>query len=94
MGSPIIYNNNYKSCCNWSWEESILPDKYLNRLQKLDFITVVSSYVKNVLINNGLKIPIYVTNNGYNHIQINNKSVNNNIYKINTNKTFKLFMYF
>lgn len=91
MGYPPTYSENYKICVNYGWEESVFPEEYLNRFQKLDYITVMSEYVKNTFINNGLKIPIFVTNNGYEHNEDESNIVpDKNTYEINTKKTFVL----
>lgn len=91
MGWPPTYSENYKICVNYGWEESLFPKEYLERFQKLDYITVMSDYVKFTLINNGLKIPIYVTNLGYDH-ELDNSKIKTKIrdYKIQSNKKFKL----
>jgi O-antigen biosynthesis alpha-1,2-mannosyltransferase len=91
MGYPPTYSENYKICVNYGWEESVFPEEFLTRFQKLDYITVMSEYVKYTLINNGLKIPIFVTNISYEHNENESNIVTNkNNYIIDTKKKFKL----
>ena len=83
---PDNFDDSYKILTNWGWEESIIPQKFIDKFQKLDFITVMSKYVKDILINNGINVPIFVTPLGkeVKNIEINK---NNNMFeKYNTKK--------
>ncbi len=54
---------------SYAWEESEFPLHYVNDFnENLDAVTVVSHYVKKVLQDSGVNIPIYVTHNGVDHI--------------------------
>ena len=44
---PDNFDETYKILTNWGWEESVIPKQFINKFQKLEFITVVSNYVKN-----------------------------------------------
>ncbi len=71
---------------SYGWEESGFPREYVEQFnQNLDGITVMSEYVKSVLIANGVTIPIEVVGLGVNHIL---KSTPKPI-ELNTNKKFK-----
>jgi hypothetical protein len=83
---PDNFDDSYKILTNWGWEESIIPQKFIDKFQKLDFITVMSKYVKDILINNGINVPVFVTPLGkeVKNIEINK---NNNMFeKYNTKK--------
>jgi glycosyltransferase involved in cell wall biosynthesis len=54
---------------NYAWEESAFPPDYILEFNRmLDGITVVSDFVKKVLIDNGVKIPVKTIGNGVDHI--------------------------
>lgn len=56
----------------YGWEESELPKKWINDFNLyLQGVTVMSSQVKKILIDNGLKIPIKVCGLGINHLHCN-----------------------
>ncbi len=71
---------------SYGWEESSFPRKYVEQFnQNLDGITVMSNYVKSVLINNGVTVPIEVVGLGANHIlKVTPKPI-----ELNTTKKFK-----
>lgn len=53
----------------YGWEESAFPRKYVEAFNRdLDVISVMSSYVKEVLVQNGVEIPIEVVGLGADHI--------------------------
>ncbi|MEQ8191112.1 MAG: glycosyltransferase, partial [Candidatus Eremiobacterota bacterium] len=53
---------------SYGWEESIFPEEYVRNFNSyLDGITVNSAYVKKILIDNGVVIPVYVTSLGADH---------------------------
>lgn len=70
----------------YGWEESAFPKAYVDSFnQNLDGITVMSHYVKNVLQNNGVTLPIAVVGLGAEHIlEVKAKPL-----KLKTNKRFK-----
>jgi len=82
---PNDFDESYKILNNWGWEESIIPKKFIDKFQKLDFITVISSYVKAILINNGVVLPIFITPNG-SSILTNSIKKTNLFNKYNTKK--------
>ncbi len=50
---------------SYGWEESSLPIEYIEQFNRnLDGITVMSNYVKRVLISNGVDVPIEVVGLG------------------------------
>lgn len=54
---------------SYGWEESAFPKEYVDSFnENLDGITVMSKYVKNLLKNNGVRIPIGVVGLGAEHI--------------------------
>jgi glycosyltransferase involved in cell wall biosynthesis len=54
---------------SFGWEESEFPLQYIEDFNKnLDGITVMSSYVKKVLVDNGVRVPISVTGLGIDYI--------------------------
>ena len=54
---------------SYAWEESAFPQEYVAAFNKdLDVITVVSAYVRDVLIQNGVTVPVEVIGNGADHI--------------------------
>jgi glycosyltransferase involved in cell wall biosynthesis len=53
----------------YGWEESVFPQEYVASFNRdLDVITVMSTYVKEVLVQNGVKVPIEITGLGADHI--------------------------
>ncbi len=71
---------------SYGWEESGFPRRYIEQFnQNLDGITVMSEYVKSVLISNGVTVPIEVVGLGANHIlKVTLKPI-----ELNTTKKFK-----
>lgn len=64
---------NMKGCLNvyhsFGWEESDFPLKDIEAFNRdLDGITVMTTYVRQVLIDHGLNIPVYVTGLGVDHL--------------------------
>jgi glycosyltransferase involved in cell wall biosynthesis len=54
---------------DYGWEESAFPQKYVNDFnQYLEGITVMSSFVKKVLIDSGVFVPVKVVGVGVDHI--------------------------
>ena len=52
----------------YAWEETGFPLTYVRQMnENLQLITVVSKHVKNILINNGVNVPIKVVGNGVDH---------------------------
>jgi len=71
---------------SYGWEESSFPLEYVQNFNaNLDGITVMSNYVKDVLQNSGVKVPIEVVGLGVEHI-LNHKP---RLLKLETNKKFK-----
>ena len=71
---------------SYGWEESAFPLEYVENFNAhLDGITVMSNYVKDVLRNNGVKIPIKVVGLGVEHIL----KATPKPFKLKTNKSFK-----
>ena len=61
--------NNVNILHSYGWEETEFPDQWVEDFnQYLDGITVMSNFVKNILINNGVSIPIKVSGLGIDHI--------------------------
>jgi len=55
---------------SYGWEESSFPREYVENFNKyLDGVTVMSSYVKNVLRANGVLVPMTVAGLGVEHLQ-------------------------
>lgn len=53
----------------FAWEESIFPARYVRSFNHgLELITVVSEYVRRVLRDSGVTVPVEVTGNGADHI--------------------------
>lgn len=53
----------------YGWEESAFPRAYANLFNRdLDLITVMSTYVKSVLEQNGVRIPVVVVGLGADHV--------------------------
>tara|TARA_Y100001968_G_scaffold300640_1_gene312211 strand:+ start:7814 stop:11497 length:3684 start_codon:yes stop_codon:yes gene_type:complete len=64
---------------SYGWEESQFPDDWVDEFNyHLNGISVMSEYVKNILISNGVSIPIAITGLGLDHF-----SEVNNIPKLN-----------
>lgn len=54
---------------SYGWEETGFPQQFVEAFNlKLDLITVVSLFVKKVLRDNGVRIPIAVVGNGVDHL--------------------------
>lgn len=54
---------------NYAWEESGFPLNWVEAFNdNLDAVTVTSRYVRKVMIDNGVRIPIAVVGNGVDHI--------------------------
>ena len=54
----------------YGWEESIFPDRWVNEFNcNLTGISVMSTQVKKVLIDNGIRLPIRVTPLGLDHLE-------------------------
>ena len=52
----------------YAWEETGFPIQYVMEINRhLQFMTVVSDHVRDILINNGINIPIKVVGNGVDH---------------------------
>jgi glycosyltransferase involved in cell wall biosynthesis len=71
---------------DYGWEESTFPPNYVDNFNRsLDGITVMSDFVKKVLIDNGVSVPIKTIGVGVDHIcEISSKQL-----KINLGTTFK-----
>lgn len=53
----------------YGWEESVFPEHYIQNFnRRLSGIACMSSYVAKVLSDNGVKIPLYITGIGADHI--------------------------
>ncbi len=62
MQSPIKFLHNY------AWEESGFPQKWVNDFNaNLDGMSCTSQYVKKIMIDNGVSIPMQVSGNGVDH---------------------------
>lgn len=71
---------------SYGWEESSFPKEYVKNFnQNLSGIIAVSNYVKDVLVNNGVNIPIKVISNPVNHVL----DFEAKEYKLKTDKSFK-----
>lgn len=54
---------------NYAWEESIFPRAYVDAFnQHLHLLAVTSQYVRKVMVDSGVTVPIVVTGNGVDHI--------------------------
>ncbi len=54
---------------NYAWEESIFPRAYVDAFnQHLHLLAVTSQYVRKVMVDSGVSVPIVVTGNGVDHI--------------------------
>ena len=59
----------------YAWEETGFPLEYVKEFNNyLQLITVTSNHVKNLLMNNGVNVPIYVTGNGIDHFPKNHSN--------------------
>jgi len=55
--------------CNYAWEESGFPTTYVDAFNRsLTHITVVSNYVRKVLLDNGVRAPLTVSGDGVDHL--------------------------
>ncbi len=55
---------------SYAWEETGMPASWVESFNSmLQGITVVSDHVRNILINNGVVVPVVVTGNGVDHWQ-------------------------
>ena len=73
-------NGIYNIFHSYGWEESEFPKAWVDSFNdSLQAITVMSSLVKKILIDNGVKIPIKVTGLGVDHVD-----------QINTDKEFSI----
>ncbi len=80
-------NGNYNILHSYGWEESSFPQAWVQSFNSsLQGITVMSSLVKKILIDNGVNIPIAITGLGLDHYDRINVD---NSYKLTTKK-FKL----
>lgn len=71
---------------SYGWEESSFPKEYVKNFnQNLSGIIAVSNYVKDVLINNGVTVPIKVISNSVDHIL----DLKPKEYPLKTTKKFK-----
>ena len=71
---------------SYGWEESEFPKDYLEEFNSsLDFLPVMSPYVKKVMIDNGIKIPVFVVGLGADHIL----KIKEKKYPLKTKKDFK-----
>jgi glycosyltransferase involved in cell wall biosynthesis len=53
----------------YGWEESAFPQQYVSAFNRdLDVITVMSSYVRDILVQNGVTVPVEVSGLGADHI--------------------------
>lgn len=54
---------------NYAWEESGFPREYAGQFNRaLTHITVLSNYVKKVLLDNGVRVPVSVSGAGIDHL--------------------------
>jgi glycosyltransferase involved in cell wall biosynthesis len=62
----------------YAWEETGFPLSYVREMNaNIQLISVVSKHVKNILINNGVNVPISVVGNGIDHYYaIKSKNIN------------------
>lgn len=87
MGRPeIVLRNLYpprvtdipaatRVLASWGWEESGLPLGWVTSFNdELNLITAVSRYVADLLVRNGVKVPIAVVGNGAEHVLANGAS--------------------
>jgi len=54
---------------SYGWEESVFPKEYVNHFNTyLDCLPVMSGYVKKVMIDNGITIPVHIVGIGVDHL--------------------------
>lgn len=54
---------------NYAWEESVFPGAYVDAFnQHLQMLAVTSQFVRKVMVDSGVTVPIVVTGNGVDHI--------------------------
>jgi len=71
---------------SYGWEESEYPKEFLEDFNRyLDLLPVMSPYVKKVMIDNGIEIPVYTVGIGVDHIL----SIKSKKYPLKTRKKFK-----
>jgi len=97
LHAPIVLRNPYpprvhdmkgliNAMTSYGWEESEYPKEYLEKFNLyLDVLPVMSPYVKKVMIDNGIKIPVEVVGIGVDHIL----SIKPRVYPLKTKKNFK-----
>lgn len=79
-------NSKVKLLHCYAWEETGYPFEWIQSFnQELDGVLCTSHHVKKVLIDNGLRLPAFVTANGCDHWE----SVNAEQYLLETTKTFR-----
>ena len=95
--APVVLRNPYpprvydmkglvNAMTSYGWEESEYPKPYLRDLNRyLDFLPVMSPYVKKVMIDNGIEIPVFVVGLGADHIL----RISPEKYPLKTKKSFK-----
>ena len=73
---------------SYGWEESEYLKEYLDDFERsFDFVCVMSPYVKKVLEDNGITIPVFFAGLGTDHI----KKIESKPYPLKTKKKFKFF---
>ena len=94
---PIVLRNPYpprvydmkgliNGMTSYGWEESEYPKEYLEDFNRyLDFLPVMSPFVKKLMIDNGINIPVYTVGVGVDHIL----TINSEKYPLKTKKSFK-----
>ncbi|AIQ98279.1 glycosyltransferase [Prochlorococcus sp. MIT 0801] len=66
------FDNGINILHSYGWEETEFPSEWIEEFNKnLDGLSVMSSQVKQILIDNGCQLPIKVTSLGVNHIKPN-----------------------
>lgn len=54
---------------NYGWEESVFPQQFVEYFNNgLDLVTTMSGFVRDVLLQNGVRVPVEVTGLGADHI--------------------------
>jgi glycosyltransferase involved in cell wall biosynthesis len=70
---------------SYGWEESLFPKEFMKVFnEKLDVLPVMSSFVKKILIDSGVKVPITITPLGVDHLD----KVKEEPYPLNTENKF------
>jgi glycosyltransferase involved in cell wall biosynthesis len=70
---------------NYAWEESTLPHEWVDDFnQYLDGLTVTSTFVKKIMIDNGVRLPVAVIGNGVDHL----RAINGHGSVVKKDKTF------